>query len=206
MNTLLTPEVIEVASASNLGILSLMILVLGGIALAFFRHSATWVKLIAFVLLFAGVIGFGYAIVGANASVDPFNKKAQPQRFAQTSLLITHTTGTGKNHNTDAIVSVTLVGAFGSHSFKLDNQGNDREQGKTDTYQLSKAPDIGPLREAIFYISPQKGQDYLDDWYVTSVTIVDNNRQQTVRQKANQWLGDGTRASLTYTFFFANAL
>lgn len=63
MDNLLDPEVISAASSSNLGILSLMILVLGVIALAFFRNAPDGIKFAIFILLFGGVLGFGAAIV-----------------------------------------------------------------------------------------------------------------------------------------------
>lgn len=63
MDNLLNPELISAASNSSLGILSLMILVLGIIALAFFRNASDGIKFTIFILLFGGVVGFGAAIV-----------------------------------------------------------------------------------------------------------------------------------------------
>lgn len=63
MSDLLNADVITSASTSNLGILSLMILVLGVIALAFFRDAPHWIRLVAFGLLFSGVVGFAGALI-----------------------------------------------------------------------------------------------------------------------------------------------
>lgn len=72
MDNLLNPEVISAASSSSLGILSLMILVLGIIALAFFRNATDGIKFAIFILLFGGVVGFGAAIVKeAPKPIDP---------------------------------------------------------------------------------------------------------------------------------------
>ena len=218
MNSLLNPELIEAASSSNLGIFSLMILVLAVIALVFFRKAPVAVQLSAFIPLFLGVAGFGYAIVGAkpddNLKHDappPQTVEASPQasatpstekQFKQTNVSITSITGSGKDNETDAIISVTLIGETGSHAFTLNNKGNDRENGEIDTYLLKKSPDIGPLREAIFQIRPQTGQDFLDDWFVKSFSVIDKNRGDIFDKTANAWIGDGKKASMTYKLTF----
>lgn len=224
MNTLLNQEIIQAASSSNLGIFSLMILVLGVVAFAFFRKAPAWVQLTAFIPLFLGVAGFGYSIFGVDSTprehvaepsssdtkevTDPvLSEVLKPvapteKTFKQTNVSITHITGAGRGNETDAILSVTLIGKIGSHVFILDNKGNDRESGGIDTYILKKSPDIGPVREAIFLINPQKGKDILDDWYVTSFSVVDKNREQIFDKTANKWLGDGKKSSLTYKLEF----
>ena len=62
MDKLLNAEVIRAAASSSLGTLSLMCLILGVIAMAFFRNAPVRAKIIVFVLLLIGVAGFGYAI------------------------------------------------------------------------------------------------------------------------------------------------
>ncbi|GAB4191783.1 MAG: hypothetical protein Tsb002_20880 [Wenzhouxiangellaceae bacterium] len=80
MEYFLNPEVIKAASQSTLGILSLMVLILGFISLAFFLRSPVWVKLIVFVFLFAGTAGFGYSI---QIEANKFRQEQQDERQAQ---------------------------------------------------------------------------------------------------------------------------
>jgi hypothetical protein len=63
MDNLLNPEVIKAAASSPLGILSLMCLIIGIVSLGLFRKAPVWAKLIVFVLLLAGVFGFGASVV-----------------------------------------------------------------------------------------------------------------------------------------------
>src|SRR5258706_4754809 len=61
MDHLLSPDVIRAAASSTLGILPLMCLILGIVALAFFRDAPVRARLLVFVLFLVGVSGFGYA-------------------------------------------------------------------------------------------------------------------------------------------------
>lgn len=63
MESLLNADVIKAAASSPLGTLSLMCLILGVVALAFFKQSPVRAKLVVFGFLVAGVAGFGYAIL-----------------------------------------------------------------------------------------------------------------------------------------------
>jgi hypothetical protein len=63
MGNLLNAEVIKAAASSNLGMLSLMCLILGVIVMGFFKKAPVKVRIIIFILLFIGVAGFGYAIM-----------------------------------------------------------------------------------------------------------------------------------------------
>src|SRR6476660_3412569 len=60
------PEVIKQASQSKLGILALMILLLAGLALTFFRKESSKVKLAIFVLALLGVALYAKAMMDAN--------------------------------------------------------------------------------------------------------------------------------------------
>ncbi|MBU3947427.1 MAG: hypothetical protein KJ826_04315 [Proteobacteria bacterium] len=62
MENLLNAEVIKAAASSTLGILCLMCLILGIIALALFKDAPIGAKLSVFVLLLIGAVGFGYVI------------------------------------------------------------------------------------------------------------------------------------------------
>ena len=66
MEHLFNAEVIKAAAASQLGVLSLMSLILGAIALTFFQKAETPVRIVVFMLLFGGVAGFGYAMMNQN--------------------------------------------------------------------------------------------------------------------------------------------
>ena len=75
MDSLLSAEVIKAAASSPLGTLSLMCLILGVVALAFFKNAPVRAKMLVFGFLVMGVAGFGYAILkqqqpGAQASIN----------------------------------------------------------------------------------------------------------------------------------------
>lgn len=55
------PDIIAEAAKSSLGILALMILVISGLAMVFFRRAPIGVRVFVFVLMFAGVVAFGYS-------------------------------------------------------------------------------------------------------------------------------------------------
>lgn len=71
MENLLNAEVIRAAASSTLGTLSLMCLVLGIIALTFFRGAPVRAKVLVFTILFLGVAGFGDAVL--NQRLSPSN-------------------------------------------------------------------------------------------------------------------------------------
>jgi len=56
------PDIIREAATSTLGVLALMVLVIATVVLIFFRGEGNRVKIPVFVMLFAGVLAFGYAI------------------------------------------------------------------------------------------------------------------------------------------------
>jgi len=60
MENLLNAEVIKAAASSPLGVLSLMLLILGVLALAFFQKESVKAKLIIFATLTTGALFFGY--------------------------------------------------------------------------------------------------------------------------------------------------
>lgn len=68
MENLLNAEVIRAAASSTLGILSLMCLILGIIALTFFRGAPVRARVFVFAILFLGVAGFGYVILNQQSS------------------------------------------------------------------------------------------------------------------------------------------
>jgi Na+/phosphate symporter len=68
VENLLNPDVIRAAASSTLGILSLMCLILGIVALAFFKGAPIRARSIVFAILFIGVAGFGYAILNQRSS------------------------------------------------------------------------------------------------------------------------------------------
>lgn len=63
MDISITPELIKAAASSTLGILSLMCLILGIIALAFFKDAPVNAKIVVFILLLLSSCGFGYSII-----------------------------------------------------------------------------------------------------------------------------------------------
>ena len=68
MEKLLNAEVIRAAASSTLGTLSLMCLILGIVALTFFRDAPIRAKVFVFAMLLLGVAGFGYAILNQRSS------------------------------------------------------------------------------------------------------------------------------------------
>ena len=63
MENLLNPEIIKAAATSTLGVLSLMCLIIAVVSLGLFRSSPVWAKLFVFILLLAGVSGFGAGVL-----------------------------------------------------------------------------------------------------------------------------------------------
>lgn len=60
------PDIIKAAAQSQLGILALLVLALSILAYVFFAKAAVRIRVGIFVLLFAGVIGFGVAMFRAS--------------------------------------------------------------------------------------------------------------------------------------------
>ena len=63
------PEIIKTASASNLGIVALMLILFSALSWGFFRRSSEKWKLTSLVLLLIGCVLFGY--VAIDTSKDP---------------------------------------------------------------------------------------------------------------------------------------
>ena len=63
MESLLNAEVIKAAASSPLGVFSLMCLILGVIALAFFKKAQEWVRVLVFTMLLFGVGGLANAFI-----------------------------------------------------------------------------------------------------------------------------------------------
>jgi len=57
------PDIIGEAAKSPLGILALMVLVVSGLAAIYFRNAHVGVRVSIFVLIFAGVVAFGFKII-----------------------------------------------------------------------------------------------------------------------------------------------
>lgn len=68
VENLLNADVIRAAASSTLGILSLMCLILGIVALAFFRDAPVRARVLVFAMLLLGVAGFGYAILNQRST------------------------------------------------------------------------------------------------------------------------------------------
>jgi hypothetical protein len=71
VESLLNAEVIKAAATSPLGTLSLMSLILGILAMGFFRDAPVRAKVVVFALLLLGVAGFGYSIVNQGSPEKP---------------------------------------------------------------------------------------------------------------------------------------
>jgi len=76
------PEIITAAAQSQLGILALLCVALSVLAYAFFAKASEMVRVVIFVLLFLGVLGFGAAMFRASSD----GSKA-PQPVASTPEL-----------------------------------------------------------------------------------------------------------------------
>ena len=75
LEKLISPDIIKAASASPLGILALMIVVLGVLAGLFFSRAAVQIRALIFVLIFGGAVAFGAAVVRTPA---PGEERATP--------------------------------------------------------------------------------------------------------------------------------
>jgi len=65
------PDIIKAAAQSQLGILALLVVALSILAYVFFAKAAMKIRVGIFVLLFAGVVGFGVAMFRASAAGGP---------------------------------------------------------------------------------------------------------------------------------------
>jgi len=68
LKTFMNASVIRAAASSPRGVLSLMCLIVGILALALFQSSPDWAKLIVFLVILLGVGGFGQSIVRQSSS------------------------------------------------------------------------------------------------------------------------------------------
>lgn len=80
LKTFLNAGVIRAAAASPRGVLSLMCLIVGLLALVLFQSSPDWAKLIVFAVILLGVVGFGHSILRQPPAVSA----AQPQSVEAT--------------------------------------------------------------------------------------------------------------------------
>jgi hypothetical protein len=78
MQNLDVPKVIQAAATSNLGVLSLLVLVLAFLAWRFFQGSGDKVKLAAFGLMFLGAFGFGAAMMMTGPTPAPAKEAVKP--------------------------------------------------------------------------------------------------------------------------------
>ena len=73
--------VIRAAATSNLGVVSLLVLVLAFLAWRFFQRSDDRTKLIAFAMMFLGAVGFVTAVMMAGGDPDPApDRQASPDQ------------------------------------------------------------------------------------------------------------------------------
>lgn len=93
------PDIIKEASQSELGILALLIVAVGLLAYVFFRTSSDKVKLIAFLLIFAGAAAYGIAVVRA---AHPQGSGAAAQNSAA-------------EHRDTVVIAGTVVDAIDGH-------------------------------------------------------------------------------------------
>ena len=75
------PGVIEAAAKSPLGVMALMAILIAAIAYTFFKEASSALKSIIFLVLFAGVVGFGFSVsksLGSAASGGIQSKPSVP--------------------------------------------------------------------------------------------------------------------------------
>lgn len=80
------PDIIKAAAQSQLGILALLVVALAILAYVFFARASANVRIGIFVLLFAGVTGFGVAVLRSTA-IGPPQPEAGLSREARTLLM-----------------------------------------------------------------------------------------------------------------------
>lgn len=82
-------EIIGAAAQSELGVFSLLILICGLIALYFFRNSEVWIRLLVFILIFLGVVGYGFAISQKTDGVEGDRPSTeQPQLLSNPKIVV----------------------------------------------------------------------------------------------------------------------
>lgn len=108
------PDILKEASKSPLGIFALMVLLLGGLAYVFFRRANPRIKIIIFMVLFAGAVAYGVAVVNVPRSVD--------SPAPENSLVLA---GTIVDSSSDAAVPQAEVSLVGRSEMTLsDDHGN----------------------------------------------------------------------------------
>ena len=115
--------VIQAAATSNLGVVSLLVLVLAFLAWRFFQRSEDKVKLIAFAMMFLGAAGFVTAVMVAGGDAEDTASDGKP---AETPAPVP--TGTGAPVETvSASGTANIAGAWhdaDGYSYAVVQNGN----------------------------------------------------------------------------------
>ncbi|HEU4650346.1 MAG TPA: hypothetical protein VFS49_02925, partial [Croceibacterium sp.] len=118
--------VIQAAATSNLGVISLIVLVLAFLAWRFFQRSDDKVKLIAFAMMFLGAAGFVAAVMLAGGDAKRDSAPAEPAKAAATPLAESGSIADGVAdiagawHDSDGyIYAVRQDGATFSYTFAM---------------------------------------------------------------------------------------
>lgn len=181
------PSIIEQAAKSPLGIFALMILIVGILALAFFKNSKLNAQLLIFILIFLAVCAYGYALFREDVfrrSIPASMEKHEERRTAQV-FRMTFQTGDVKDAGTDADVFVILFGTEGtSPEFQVIPPENAFERGSTDSVTVT-VPHIG--RPTKIQVRHNNAGDY-SGWYLEQVDVQDNAAHTVSHFPVHSWL------------------
>ena len=73
-----TPSIVREAAQSPMGLLALAFLISGGLGYAFFKGAGERTRIAMFVLIFAGVLTFGVAVVSSGSFMGSARQPAPP--------------------------------------------------------------------------------------------------------------------------------
>jgi len=123
-------DVIKAAATSNLGVISLIVLVLAFLASRFFQRSSDKVKLVAFAMMFIGAAGFVTAVMLAGGNTP----KPEPKPAAAAATAPASPTPDAQRAADDRAGAPDIAGAW------HDSDGYQyafRQDGDAFTYKVS---------------------------------------------------------------------
>ena len=181
------PSIIEQSAKSPLGIFALMIVLIAGLAYRFFRNRRLNVQLLIFILLFAGVCAYGYALLREQAFRRPLEEHHEkPQGSNSTQVFrLTFKTGDKDDAGTDADVFVILFGTEGiTPEFAVIPPENAFERGHPDSVNVT-VPHIG--RPTKIQVRHNNAHDY-SGWYLDWVDVEEQSAHTLTHFPVHSWL------------------
>lgn len=170
MESLFNAEVIKAAASSPLGTLSLMCLILGAIALAFFKRSQVRVRIIVFTLLFVGVAGFGYSLMNKKTPepIPEATREFAIGRWQVEQKVGDLEGGSYIDYNVDGSFSGKLQQFYQGQGRRVPVHGQwFLDKLSKDEFRVSWKFDDGSQSQAVFKILDRNRVQNIDENYVS---------------------------------------